>query len=66
MTEYRCLVRGVTLWNVAVERQIRIKSPDAEDFVNTVITRDATKIAPMRGKYCILCNDKGGILNDPV
>ncbi|HKK86075.1 MAG TPA: glycine cleavage T C-terminal barrel domain-containing protein [Roseovarius sp.] len=66
MAEYRALVNGVTLWNVAVERQICVKGPDAEDFVNTVITRDATKIAPMRGKYCILCNDKGGILNDPV
>lgn len=66
MAEYRALVNGVTLWNVAVERQIRVKGPDAEDFVNTVITRDATAIEPMRGKYCILCNDKGGILNDPV
>ncbi|KNX40271.1 Dimethylsulfonioproprionate demethylase DmdA [Roseovarius tolerans] len=66
MAEYRSLVQGVTLWNVAVERQIRVKGSDAEDFVNTVITRDATRIAPMRGKYCILCNDKGGILNDPV
>jgi aminomethyltransferase len=66
MAEYRALVNGVTLWNVAVERQIRVKGPDAEDFVNTVITRDATRIKPMHGKYCILCNDKGGILNDPV
>lgn len=66
MAEYRALVNGVTLWNVAVERQIRVKGPDAEDFINTVITRDATRIAPMRAKYCILCNDKGGILNDPV
>jgi len=66
MTEYRALVTGVTLWNVAVERQIRVKGPDAEDFVNTVITRDATGIEPMRGKYCILCNERGGILNDPV
>jgi len=66
MAEYRALVNGVTLWNVAVERQIRVKGPDAEDFVNTVITRDATRIRPMHGKYCILCNDRGGILNDPV
>ncbi len=66
MAEYRALVHGVTLWNVAVERQIRVKGREAEDFVNYVITRDATKIKPMRGKYCILCNDKGGILNDPV
>jgi aminomethyltransferase len=66
MAEYRALVDRVTLWNVAVERQIRVKGPDAEAFVDYVITRDATRVAPMHGKYCILCNPKGGILNDPV
>lgn len=66
MAEYDALVNRVTLWDVAVERQIRVKGPDAEAFVDFVITRDATKIKPMRGKYCILCNDRGGILNDPV
>ena len=50
------------MWNVAVERQIRVKGPDAEAFTDFVITRDATKIEPMHGKYAILCNDKGGIL----
>ena len=66
MVEYRALVDHVTLWNVAVERQIRVAGPDAEAFVNYVITRDATRIEPMNGKYVILCNEKGGILNDPV
>lgn len=66
MVEYESLVNDVTLWNVAVERQIQVKGPDAEAFVNYVITRDATKIKPMRGKYVILCNEEGGILNDPV
>jgi len=66
MVEYNALVNDVTMWNVAVERQIQVKGPDAEDFVNYVITRDATKIKPMRGKYVILCNEDGGILNDPV
>lgn len=66
MAEYQALVNRVTLWNVAVERQIRVKGPDAESFVNFVITRDATKIAPGRGKYSILCNEAGGIINDPV
>ena len=31
-----------------------------------LITRDATRIEPMHGKYVILCNERGGILNDPV
>lgn len=66
MVEYEALKNDVTLWNVAVERQIMVKGPDAEAFVDYVITRDATKIAPMRGRYVILCNADGGVLNDPV
>src|SRR5699024_843264 len=66
MVEYDALVNHVTLWNVAVERQIQVKGPDAEAFVNFVITRDATKIPVMRARYVILCNEAGGILNDPV
>ncbi|WP_090378651.1 aminomethyltransferase family protein [Natronobacterium texcoconense] len=66
MEEYDALVNHVTLWDVAVERQIRVKGPDAEALTNYVITRDATEIEPMHGKYVILCNEDGGILNDPV
>lgn len=66
MVEYDALVNHVTMWNVAVERQIRVQGPDAEAFVDFVITRDATKIPPMRARYVILCNENGGILNDPV
>ena len=60
------LVNHVTMWNVAVERQIQVKGPDAEAFVNHVITRNATRIQPMHAKYVILCNEDGGVLNDPV
>ena len=64
--EHEALTNHVTLWNVAVERQIQVRGPDAERFVDYVITRDATRIRPMQGKYVILCNERGGILNDPV
>jgi aminomethyltransferase len=66
MAEYDALVNHVTLWDVAVERQIRVQGPDAEALTDYVITRDATEIDVMRGKYVILCNQNGGILNDPV
>ena len=66
MVEYQALKNHVTLWDVAVERQIMVKGPDAEKFVDYVITRDATQIKPMRAKYVILCNSQGGVLNDPV
>jgi aminomethyltransferase len=66
MVEYEAIKNHVTMWNVAVERQIRVKGPDAEKFTDYVITRDATKISPMRARYVILCNYKGGVLNDPI
>ncbi|MDC3208022.1 aminomethyl transferase family protein, partial [Candidatus Pelagibacter sp.] len=66
MVEYDAIVNHVTMWNVAVERQIQVKGPDAEKFVDYVITRDATKISPMRARYVILCNAYGGVLNDPI
>ena len=66
MAEYEAIKNHVTMWNVAVERQIQVKGPDAEAFVDYVITRDASKISPMRARYVILCNHYGGVLNDPI
>ena len=66
MVEYDALVNHVTMWNVAVERQIQVIGPDAEALVDFVITRNAKRIEPMHAKYVILCNDQGGVLNDPV
>jgi len=66
MAEYEALTNSVTLWDVAVERQIRVKGPDAEALTNYVVTRDVTSMDAMDGKYVILCNEDGGVLNDPV
>jgi aminomethyltransferase len=66
MAEYEALTESVTLWDVAVERQVRVKGPDAEALTNYVVTRDVTGMDAMDGKYVILCNEDGGVLNDPV
>ena len=66
MKEYEYLTEHVTMWNVAVERQIQVKGPDAEAFVDMVITRRADKCEVGKCRYVILCNSYGGILNDPV
>jgi aminomethyltransferase len=65
--EYYYLTHNVTLWNVAVERQIQIKGPDALEFADLLTTRDLKKKAPVnQARYVILCDEKGGIINDPV
>merc|ERR1712196_430146 len=67
MEEYKYLTQDVTMWNVAVERQIMVKGPDANAFVDYVTTRKASQICPVnKCKYVILCAPNGGILNDPI
>merc|ERR1712217_969090 len=41
MEEYKYLTEHVTMWNVAVERQVQVVGPDATKFVDYVITRRA-------------------------
>ena len=67
MAEYKYLTEHVSMWDVAVERQIMIKGPDAAAFVNKLITRDVNTLLPtMQARYVILCNQYGGVINDPV
>ena len=67
LAEYSYLTQHVSMWDVAVERQIQIKGPDAADFVNLLITRDVHTLLPtMQARYVILCNQYGGVINDPV
>ena len=66
VTEYRALLNDVTLWDVAVERCVEVRGPDAFDLVNLVTCRDLTKVEPMQARYVLLTAPWGGIVNDPV
>jgi len=64
--EYRHLLEHVTLWDVAVERQVEITGPDAFKFTNMLTPRDLSKCAVGQGKYVVITAEDGGIINDPV
>jgi glycine cleavage system aminomethyltransferase T len=64
--EYWHLLRHVTLWDVAVERQVEITGPDAARFVQLLTPRDLSGCAVGQCKYVVLCAPDGGIVNDPI
>ena len=64
--DYRSLINDVTLWDVAVERQVEIKGKDAAKLVQWLVTRDVSNLKVDQAKYVLLCDDNGGLLNDPV
>ena len=60
------LINHAILCDVAVERQVQIKGPDASKFVQMMSPRDLSEMKVGQCKYIILVNQNGGILNDPV
>jgi aminomethyltransferase len=64
--EYWHLVNHVTLWDVAVERQVEVKGRDALAFTNLLTPRDLERCAVGQGKYVVITARDGGIINDPV
>jgi glycine cleavage system T protein len=66
INEYNHLLNHVTVWDVSVERQVEITGPDAAKFTDLLTPRDLTKCAVGQGKYVLITDENGGIINDPV
>ncbi len=64
--EYRHLLEHVTLWDVAVERQVEITGPDAARFAQLLTCRDLSGCAVGQCKYAPIIAPDGGIVNDPI
>ncbi|MGZ8578096.1 MAG: glycine cleavage T C-terminal barrel domain-containing protein [Actinomycetota bacterium] len=66
VAEYRHLLDKVTIWDVAVERQVEISGPDAARFTQLLTPRDLSACAVGQCKYVTICAPDGGIVNDPI
>jgi glycine cleavage system aminomethyltransferase T len=65
-TEYWHLLTKVTLWDVAVERNVEVSGPDGLRFAQLMTPRDLSRCEVGQGKYVLITAPDGGILNDPV
>ena len=64
--DYWSLVNDVTLWDVAVERQVEITGPDATKFTQMLTPRNLSDCEVTQCKYVLNTNYEGGILSDPI
>ncbi len=64
--DYWHLCEHVQIWDVSAERQVEIKGPDAMRLVQLMTPRDIGKAQDLQGLYAPLCNERGGIVNDPI
>ena len=54
------------IWDVSCERQIEVKGPDSERLIQLMTPRDVSKAVIGQGLYAPLCDENGGVINDPV
>ena len=64
--DYHHLKRDVQIWDVACERQVRVKGNDSDKLMKFLSPRDMTKMQEDQCFYVPMIDKNGGILNDPV
>jgi aminomethyltransferase len=66
LAEYNKLMEGVSMWDVAAQRQVQIEGQDAERLVRYITPRDLKDCPVGKGNYVPICDHEGRLLNDPV
>lgn len=63
--EHRAVRERAGVFDVSHMGRLFVVGTDAERLLRRAVTYDVTKIAEGRGHYALLCNDAGGIVDDP-
>ncbi|WP_170390033.1 dimethylsulfoniopropionate demethylase [Ruegeria arenilitoris] len=64
--DYRHLKTHVQVWDVACERQVELRGPDAARLMQMLTPRDLRGMLPGQCYYVPIVDETGGMLNDPV
>ncbi|MCZ4289709.1 dimethylsulfoniopropionate demethylase [Hoeflea alexandrii] len=64
--DYHHLKQAVQVWDVACERQVELRGPDAGRLAQLLTPRDLRGMLPGQCYYVPIVDETGGMLNDPV
>ncbi len=62
--EHQAVRSAAGLFDISHMGEISARGAGAVDFLNFVLTNDARKLQPGQGQYTILCNERGGAIDD--
>ena len=54
------------LFDVSHMGEVHVEGPDAESFLNYLVTNDVTKILIGQAQYSVMCLEHGGIVDDLI
>ena len=64
MDEHQAVRRAAGLFDISHMGEITVSGSAAPWFLNSVLTNDIDNIGPGGGQYTLLCNERGGVIDD--
>src|SRR5712692_5037384 len=64
MDEHLAVRRGAGLFDVSHMGEVQLTGAAALEFLNRTLTNDLRKISPGHGQYTLMCNERGGAIDD--
>src|SRR5258708_1411764 len=62
--EHLAVRRAAGLFDISHMGEVTVSGPAAESFLNGVLTNDIRKLTPGHGQYTLMCNERGGVIDD--
>lgn len=64
MDEHEAVRTAAGLFDICHMGDMRVSGPSALAFLNHVLTNDASRLEVGQGQYTLLCNARGGVIDD--
>src|SRR5687767_5498013 len=62
--EHLAVRRAAGVFDISHMGEVTVAGDGATDFLNFVLTNDVKKLVPGQGQYSIMCNERGGTIDD--
>lgn len=62
--EHHTVRKAAGLFDISHMGEVFVSGPGAEAFLNLTLTNDLAKLAVGQGQYTLMCNERGGVIDD--
>src|SRR5687767_7871993 len=62
--EHHAVRRAAGLFDISHMGEVKVSGPGAANFLNSLLTNDIRKLEAGTGQYTLMCNERGGVIDD--
>jgi len=62
--EHLCVRKSSGIFDISHMGEFFVSGPSSEVFLNQLLTNNITKLSVGQGQYTLMCNEKGGVIDD--